>query len=525
MPKSPASSKSKSLSEPRQDESGLLHVHPPKQRLSDLTVAESLQEWETMGVGLEYRRGEELSHRELAKDDNRRAKATAERNAIAKLRGQVIRKRLKVREKRVELRREQAAASQLDANYTTILSAFMVQGASTDPTSLYAAFEKCRKARDTVGPIEEDYNQLEDTLIELEDTLDERENKFYRDYPAISVASNSPISVASSPYVPTTASGSLVEGDEPSQDKEYLVKLGEANIMKERLDDLLFERAQYEEESRIRSPYGIPLEASSEMFLRNFDEIYRKSLEDLQAVEDQVRELKRTSSTGLQVTSQPPSGNETLQSLEEPVPSANESHRRLSELFPNSRPEFLGEFANTRDRINGWLLHILQHSPLDADLHRAMLGNYAVDDNKWAEMLLRTWQLDDAAKGGPLTMDHSVSSGLSSYLSSIRTSRTSPSRSAVNIDSNFIATSSNSRTSIPALPSTAAYLKPVEDWVDFHNTDALRVYLSKHPRLRTRERRPNRAHLDAGHWPMAPRSGHSSLPSSFDPKTSKSYSL
>ncbi|KAI9706454.1 MAG: hypothetical protein M1836_003460 [Candelina mexicana] len=523
MPQTPDSAISRSGL--KHDESSLLHVHLSTEGFSGLTVAESQQERESMGVGLEYEHRERLSHRDLARDDKRREKATEERNAIAKLRGQVIRNRLKVREKRVELRREQAAASQLDASYTSILSAFMGQGASTDPTSLYVAFGKCRKARDTVGPLEDAYNQLEDSLIELEDTLDERESKFYRRYPAISVGSNASISAASSPYVPTTASGSTAEGDEPVQDNDYLVKVGKANIMRERLDGLLIERAQYLEESRIRSPYGIPLEASSEMFLRDFDEIYDKAFEEFQAAENQIQELRRKSSIGLIVLTESASGGESLSSLDESIFPTKEHRRRLSELFPNSKPEYLGDFVSTRARINGWLLHILQHSPLDADLHRAMLHDNTMDDKKWAKLLLKTWSSDDAAMGGPLTLDHSISSDLPTFLSSIQPSKTLLSRNAAEGESGVIAMSSISNASIPASPSTESFSRPPENWDKPNNAHALRVVLSKHSTLPAGEPRPRSPRSDVGRWQTAPRSDHSPLPPIFGLKTSKSYSL
>ncbi|KAI9723286.1 MAG: hypothetical protein M1812_001169 [Candelaria pacifica] len=520
-----------SQSGPKEDESDLLQVHPPKQRLSGLTVADSLQGWETMGVGLEYGRGETLSPGGLARDDKRRAKATEKRDAIAKLRGQLIRKRLKVREKRVELRREQAKASQLDANYTKILSAFMGQGARTDPAPLYVAYEGCRKARDTVGPLEDDYNQLEDSLIDLEDALDERENKFYKDYPAISVGSNDSFSAASSLYVPTTASGSLAEGDEPVQNEKYLAKVGEANLMRERLEGLLLERAQYMEESRIRSPYGIPLEASSEIFLRDFDEIYAKALQDFHGLEDQVQELKRTSPIESTISTRSASDGEILPPLKGPTLSTKGNRRRLSELFPNSKPEYLGEFATRRARINAWLLHILQRSPLDADLHRTILrqtilGNDAMDDNKWAELLLKTWPLDDAAMGGPLSLDQSVVSDLPTSPSFIETSKTSRSQNTAEDDSRVAAMSSNSIVSMPFLRSTVTgtFLKGFDD-SNSNNAHTIRVEPPKPSKMRVEKPKRRPSHIDVGRWRVAPPSCHTSLLTSSGLKTSRSSPL
>jgi hypothetical protein len=57
----------------------------------------------------------------------------------------------------------------------------------------------------------------------------------------------------------------------------------------------------------------------------------------------------------------------------------------------------LRNWNSSHDRINGWLLHILQASKEAASLHRSFLPDPSIDDDNWARLVLKYWSLDGAA--------------------------------------------------------------------------------------------------------------------------------
>ncbi|KAL8922358.1 MAG: hypothetical protein Q9208_005211 [Pyrenodesmia sp. 3 TL-2023] len=68
----------------------------------------------------------------------------------------------------------------------------------------------------------------------------------------------------------------------------------------------------------------------------------------------------------------------------------------------------LDGWSTTRDRINSWLLHCLRCDERQAQLHKSMLTEPDIDDEKWARDVLRHWNLDEAATGAELGTSQSL---------------------------------------------------------------------------------------------------------------------
>jgi hypothetical protein len=76
-------------------------------------------------------------------------------------------------------------------------------------------------------------------------------------------------------------------------------------------------------------------------------------------------------------------------------------HNNLALGEVTSKATLLSNWTNTRDRINGWLLHSLRATDTAAALHMSMLGDAGkdLDEEKWARLVLKYWYLDEAATG------------------------------------------------------------------------------------------------------------------------------
>lgn len=68
----------------------------------------------------------------------------------------------------------------------------------------------------------------------------------------------------------------------------------------------------------------------------------------------------------------------------------------------------LGGWSDTRDRVNRWLLHSLRAYDRLAHLHRSMLADPDINDEGWARVVLKYWNLDEAATGVELVTSLSV---------------------------------------------------------------------------------------------------------------------
>lgn len=112
--------------------------------------------------------------------------------------------------------------------------------------------EGLREALDKLGPMEEDYDEAEDDLHGLEYRLKTQEKKFYSQSVNLSSVEDSTSSIRSS-WSERTQHQSLNNTvsdavEEASPSGRYLSRLGDAMIIRERLQDLIVERNEYFEQ-------------------------------------------------------------------------------------------------------------------------------------------------------------------------------------------------------------------------------------------------------------------------------------
>ncbi|KAI9870024.1 MAG: hypothetical protein M1830_004819, partial [Pleopsidium flavum] len=330
------------------------------------------------------------------------------RKKITELRGRLMRNRLRLKEKRNELREERTRASELDAQFVTAIRQSWEQGLAVNKTSLSGLYQEVQAARDILGPLEDDYNQQEDENDAAEFELNDEEKRFYRLYPAEAytgrINHDEELSLASS-----FSSLNSLQGDDANKSEprnlvldEYKSRVGDANIIKERLEYLHFERVQYLKEERIRSRIDVKLYPPNQAFLDDFDNSYAKTKQELEQILMDVFRLRQKALE---------EGAAVEQLLLPATPRfllGHEPQSRYDEapaLFPEHQsdgviPDLLDDFAGTRARINRWILDTLNNSPVERAHHKAILSalsDKSLDSEAWARLVFEYWRRDGAA--------------------------------------------------------------------------------------------------------------------------------
>jgi len=337
----------------------------------------------------------------------RRRLSKAQRK-IAELRSKLMRNRLKLREKRKELREERTRASDLDAQFIKAIRQFWEQGQEVDKQSLSGLYQEVQAARDITGPLEDDYDQEEDENNAAEFQLNDEEKRFYRLYPAN--ASTGGINHDDEWSTPSSFSSlNSLQGDDADNFEpinlvldEYKSRVGDANIVKERLENLHFERVQYLEEERFRSQVDVGLYPSNKTFLDDFDDNYAEIKQELDQILMDVQRLRQKALEEGAVVDKL-SSPATPRFLLDREPRSR--YDEAPALFPEHQsdgvvPDLLNNFAGTRARINRWILDTLNNSPVERAHHKAILRAFSdksLDSEAWARLVFKYWRRDRAA--------------------------------------------------------------------------------------------------------------------------------
>ncbi|KAI9837779.1 MAG: hypothetical protein M1819_006713 [Sarea resinae] len=335
--------------------------------------------------------------------------------------------RLKAHEMRNALRRKREIASDADAKLMKALNSHFATKLPDDSSALYTLFEDCRQARESYNPLEIEYNQLEDRLDLEEYDVVQEENRFYDKYGGI--YSNGSSNFADHEDYGGSIVSESTASTEPALDYppiliQYLSRLGDADMIKERLDDLLHEQAECLEVESVRRRFGASPSSANKQFLQEFNEMHTKVLAEMEAVRSDVRQLEQEALKQgvLTVTEHfhDESDSEQL-TLESTASGTRMDPLLLAEdekgVFDTLIEHDTNDPISTRKRINLWLLHVMRSSQLEIDRYRANkhLGDTSLDDETWTRMVLETWSEDDDAmasvssissSGGP-TSTHS----------------------------------------------------------------------------------------------------------------------
>jgi NAD-specific glutamate dehydrogenase len=163
--------------------------------------------------------------------------------------------------------------------------------------SLLGLCEEMQTLRDELLPKEYDYDLIEDQLITEEFELQETGEKMLSILDGVphSLVGDSelgsPLEEEISQIERTASRGSAIQRPEVV---EYLSRLGDRDIVLERLSELRHERATLVEEEKSRARFGMALHEEAQTFLDTFDVRHDSLKKELAAVDADLARLSQT---------------------------------------------------------------------------------------------------------------------------------------------------------------------------------------------------------------------------------------
>lgn len=204
----------------------------------------------------------------------------------ADLRDKVARIRLELRELRVGLQQENARIWEMQGHFWGQLRS-QVKTHPKPNESLRDLQGQIQNLLDEIGPRQSSYDEKEDNLIFLEYRLGKKEARFYE-------LESQPLecsSVSGSSQQSPSSATKFTE-DDSSLTHQYLSRVGDANIVSERMMELAEEKAHYLNIEQDRLAMGFQLYEPNVDFLAQYDEMYADHLRQLQEITEDIQNLE-----------------------------------------------------------------------------------------------------------------------------------------------------------------------------------------------------------------------------------------
>ncbi|KAH7348832.1 hypothetical protein BKA65DRAFT_550897 [Rhexocercosporidium sp. MPI-PUGE-AT-0058] len=344
---------------------------------------------------------------------------------IKRLRSEIWGQRSRIQEMRASLREKQNRKAAADDDYIQFVRlrghgvSFGIRASSDDQTEIDFLFNACVAAREDYGPFEDACNTLETKLSINEFELDRLESKFY-DQPfqpqihPLARHGNIESSTTSSSDASTDSESENGQQFHPLV-TQYLSKLGDVDILRERLDELLEERYILEEEREKRARVEMKLSDENEEWLANYSDVesglieqYEKATQDMEILRKRCIDKGWVDETGEPLSLEHLERQSFVGELDgDGEPEASE-YVKFPKLIPqpgskmaNTLPEPLSDECETTFssfvRVNGWILEQLRTSPLEVGLlARTFESRYGIinEREKWQSDVLQLWYRD-----------------------------------------------------------------------------------------------------------------------------------
>ncbi|OJJ47280.1 hypothetical protein ASPZODRAFT_142024 [Penicilliopsis zonata CBS 506.65] len=338
-------------------------------------------------------------------------------NAIGQLvdkQSDVSVKRLQVRELRLGLRYKRYEEAGARGALTKKISALSAQRHSTDIQSLHSDFEKLEAVTNAYLELERNYHQAEEELETEEWALMKLNQKVShlasRVLPAVDQADGLEREDLDSEDSASTISAPL---EEPPSLHDYLSRMGDAQIQKERIADLDSEYYEITERQSARDNVDVPINDESLEFLRLYGEKKRLLQEELKEISIDMARLRAIcEEEGL--LDEQPREEEVIAAvhdlqLEEFAYSYQPSEPlHISEL-EDPAPFFqpgMSKKVNTAEFISKWILHQLRHSRVEIFRLQTMTDLCKLKEDGWdpleiSDLVLAYWDHDDTKMRTP----------------------------------------------------------------------------------------------------------------------------
>lgn len=331
---------------------------------------------------------EDRQHRE-----QRREKLKAQING---LRNEIARLRLEIRELRIEPQQGSARIWEMMGRFWWELRS-LAELHPKASKSLTELRDQIQRSLDEVGPKQDSYDEKEDDLIFLEYKLRNKETRLYKLESQIergsTAALSNPSSKNSSPRS-RIATPRFTE-DESSLAHRYLSRVGDANIVNERLMELNEERVQYLELEGDRLAMGIQYSQPHADFLAEFDVVYADHVEQLREINEDIQKLKPSIAfLSLDDPNNPRVTPIRAQSdgIEGIMQSRVQRRKSDGDLMHLSLDGW-----NSRHSISQWLSERLNISFLDGGRYHAIFDNADLDEKSWWRLVQDCWRTGRAA--------------------------------------------------------------------------------------------------------------------------------
>jgi hypothetical protein len=351
---------------------------------------------------------------------------------IQKLRIEVWGLRSLIHEMRNTLREKQEVKSKAD---DILFRRMNMQGLGVLPDQNYAfgrgqknlteLMEDCQRARDEYGPVEDECIHLEDHLSNKEFELTNLEKQYYKrpNPPNVAKPSLSKLSMANltafqhagPPSLPQKEDDDYAREIEDSEYHpkvtEYLSKLGDLDLLQERLDEYLDEKESLEVEKASRLRFGLALDPEDQDWLDTSHTVEDDILEKISLLQKDLESKKLDClAMGLVDEDGEPTNfqrreqfwfrgevdpqNQESEYVKYPhllLPRRGVKHEEAVEFEP--KPDERSD--TTTSRINEWMLEKLRISVLDVNLlartFEAWVGGI---NDEWQFSVLKLWYKD-----------------------------------------------------------------------------------------------------------------------------------
>ncbi|MCJ1452869.1 hypothetical protein MMC28_003214 [Mycoblastus sanguinarius] len=286
--------------------------------------------------------------------------------------------------------------------------------------------QELQQALDKLGLEEEDYGEKEIDLLVLERELSLKEEQFYHEFsdPQFVYLANPDFTTPTPNCLSPRSSGTETEGPDPTN--PYRGGFGVADVLRERIDDLVAERDHYLSIQQDREVLGVPLYQPNVDFLRNFENVYAGLKKELEEVDKQsVTDLYAGSHVKNDVIKQRKLEEENGQPRCSQAAKAGTLNDRLSvrsmPVHPGSklresigRPkqfrfdmcksdgdlvDTIRDCPNSLERINQWILNSMSVSAVERSRHWSMLNAPLLEQRDWWSQVLKFWHQDRAGEG------------------------------------------------------------------------------------------------------------------------------
>jgi hypothetical protein len=213
---------------------------------------------------------------------------------LSEMRLAVVRRRHEAQEARSGLRQAREALDALDARFIQEVRVLCANRRSEEFANLFELTEAMQNQRDKFYPMEDDYNKLEDHLDLEEFELHEAESRLYERLgsPRTSiVAADDRASLWREEDLQPQLGNLSLETEEPAY-TDYLSRIGDANIVKERILELQRERMHLVEEERVRARVGRSLDEEALQFLESFDIRHQELQDQYAAIQEDLAMMR-----------------------------------------------------------------------------------------------------------------------------------------------------------------------------------------------------------------------------------------